>query len=368
MKNQDIMKDLLILNNNTETETNNNIRYSKCEKYSGFINKLTEIIENENIRGTVIAATDDEIIWASGSRSVNRDGAIVTPADTFEIGSVTKTFTACCVMKLAEEGRIDLCDKVISFFPDYTKAGDMTVYDLLHMRSGIADFANEFEAFFDIKNKPADFEQLFWSGKLSDEAFLDDLYKLDLKFTPSSKTEYSNTNYVLLAMIIEKVSGRSYKECIEDMVFSPAGMECSSADTIGDVTSCPEEADGYHLAQHSARGAGDIHSNVLDMLRFDRAYFARKIINSNSIETMLKFDDGYGCGWTTDGYCWWHKEGTPYDKDLVFHSGETLSYVCDNIVFNASGERIYLIMMSPCFTDETSKIVELCKTELMKTV
>ena len=169
-------------------------------------------------------------------------------------------------------------------------------------------------------------------------------------------------------MILEKVSGRPYKECVEEMVFGPAGMEWSSSDTIGDVTSCPEEPDGYHLAQHSARGAGDIHTNVLDMLRFDRAYFAGRIVSSDQIKTMLVFDDGYGCGWTTDGYCWWHKEGDPFDEDLIFHGGETLSYTCDNIVFNASGERVYLIMMSPCFTNETSKIVELCKNELMKVV
>ena len=64
-----------------------------------------------------------------------------------------------------EEGRIDLSDKVNGFFPKHTKAGDMTVYDLLHMRSGIVDFANEFEVFFDTKNKDAEFEKYFWSGK-----------------------------------------------------------------------------------------------------------------------------------------------------------------------------------------------------------
>ena len=337
-----------------------NIWYSTKQGYAGFSDRMKDIVSREDIRGTVLIASDEDIIWASGTRSKDISGNVVSPVTTYEIGSVTKTFTACCIFRLIEEGKLRLSDRVMSFFPGYTKAVGMTVYDLLHMRSGIADFANEFDVFFDMEHKDKSFETDFWAGKVSDEVLLENMYRLDLRFAPASKTEYSNTNYVLLAMIIEKLTGKTYKECMEAM-FDELGMTSSSAVAVGDVTSIPEETDGYHLAQHSARGAGDIHTNVLDMLRFDRAYFSDKVVSHKSVETMLTLDDGYGCGWTSDGFCWWHNEGEPYDTDMVFHGGETLSYTCDNIVFNVKTHRLYVILMSPCFKDNGRKIIGLCR-------
>lgn len=153
-----------------------------------------------------------------------------------------------------------------------------------------------------------------------------------------------------------------------DALFKPLCMDSSSAAAVGDVTSVPEQEEGYHKAQRRARGAGDIHSTVLDMLRFDRAYFAGKIVSKSSMETMMKLEGGYGCGWMAEGFCWWKENGEPEGSDLIFHSGSTLSYICDNIVLNVSGERVYLIMMSPCFTDATQKVVEVCKEYLCPTI
>ncbi len=355
---KDIYSELAALNNGADMAHTDNIWHSLRDEYTAFIDRMKEIVSTGDIRGTVLVADDDGIIWVSGTRSVNIEGDIVSPLDTFEIGSVTKTFTASVIFRLVEEGRLSLTDRVRDFFPDYDKAGDMTVYDLLHMRSGICDFANEFETFFDMRNKNASFEKAFWADETDDSVFLEHLYRLELKFPPASATEYSNTNYVLLAMIIENITGRSYKQCVEDMIFTPLGMTASSSVSTGDVTSVPEEADGYHMAQHTVRGAGDIHSNVFDMLRFDRAYFAGKVVSDASMHTMLTFDSGYGCGWTTDGFCWWNEDG--HDADMVFHGGETLSYDCDNIVYRVKGHRVYLIMMNPCFTDKTRSIAELC--------
>ena len=162
-------------------------------------------------------------------------------------------------------------------------------------------------------------------------------------------------------MIIEKLTGISYAEYIAETIFKPLGMSSSSAVTFGDVTSVPEQKEGYHKAQKRARGAGDIHSTVLDMLKFDRAYFAGKIVNNSSMKAMMNLVEGYGCGWMGEGFCWWKENGEPKDSDLIFHSGSTLSYICDNIVFNVLAKRVYLIMMSPCFTDTTGTIIELCK-------
>lgn len=341
-----------------------NMWHSKKAEYAGFVQKLKDVMNSEDIRGAVLVATDDDIIWASGTRSKDINGETVSPLTVFEIGSVTKTFTASLMFRLIEEGKLGLTDKVTDYFPKYSKARDMTVYDLLHMQSGIVDFADEFDTFFDTANKDEAFAQSFWNDEMSDEVFLEHLYKLDLRSTPSSETAYSNTNYVLLAMIAEKLTGKSYKENIEEIFFGPLGMSSSSAVSVGDVTSVPEQEEGCHTAQRRARGAGDIHSTVLDMLRFDRAYFAGKLVDRSSMETMMKLEGGYGCGWMAEGFCWWSENGEPGDSDIVFHSGSTLSYICDNIVLGVSGKRVYLIMMSPCFTDTTKKVIELCKEYL----
>lgn len=341
-----------------------NMWHSKKAEYAELVQKLTVVVNAEDIRGTVLVATDDDIIWASGTRSKDINGETVSPLTVFEIGSVTKTFTASLVFKLIEEGKLSLADKVTDFFPEYAQAENMTVFDLLHMKSGIVDFSDEFETFFDMKNKDEAFAESFWNDEMSDEVFLEALYKLELKFPHSSDTAYSNTNYVLLALIIEKLTGKSYKEYIEETIFKPLSMDSSSAVSVGDVTSVPEQEEGYHKAQRRARGAGDIHSTVIDMLKFDRAYFAGKIVNSNSMETMMKLEGGYGCGWMAEGFCWWRENGEPKGSDLIFHSGSTLSYICDNIVIGVSGKRVYLIMMSPCFTDATRSIIELCKEYL----
>ena len=338
--------------------------YNPKAEYAELVQKLTDVVNAEDIRGAVLVATDDDIIWASGTRSKDINGETVSPLTVFEIGSVTKTFTASLMFRLIEEGKLGLSDKVTDYFPEYSKARDMTVYDLLHMQSGIVDFADEFDTFFDTANKDEAFAQSFWNDEMSDEVFLEHLYKLDLRSTPSSDTAYSNTNYVLLAMITEKLTGRPYAEYIAETIFKPLGMSSSSAVSFGDVTSVPEQEEGYHKAQRRARGAGDIHSTVLDMLRFDRAYFAGKIVGNDSMATMMKLEGGYGCGWMAEGFCWWKENGEPKDSDLVFHSGSTLSYICDNIVLNVSGKRVYLIMMSPCFTDATKKVIELCREYL----
>ncbi|MBQ5418385.1 MAG: beta-lactamase family protein [Oscillospiraceae bacterium] len=340
------------------------IWYSPKAEYAGLVQKLTDVVNAEDIRGAVLVATDDDIIWASGTRSKDINGETVSPLTVFEIGSVTKTFTASLVFRLVEEGKLSLADRVTDYFPEYAKAEDMTVYDLLHMQSGILDFADEFEKFFDMRNKDKAFEQSFRNDEMSDGVFLENLYKLDLKFTPSSDTAYSNTNYVLLAMIIERLTGKTYKEYIEETIFEPLGMSSSSAVSVGDVTSVPEQEEGYHKAQRRARGAGDIHSTVIDMLKFDRAYFAEKIVSKDSMAAMMKLDGGYGCGWMSEGFCWWQENGEPKGSDLIFHSGSTLSYICDNIVFGVSGKRVYLIMMSPCFTDATKPIIGSCKKYL----
>jgi CubicO group peptidase (beta-lactamase class C family) len=253
--------------------------------------------------------------------------------------------TAVCVFKFIDEGILCLEDKVTKYFPEYAKAGDMTIFDLLHMRSGILDFANDAETFFGSE----ELVEALDDGKITDEIFLECLYRLDLTFVPGAKMNCCNTNYVLLAMILEKITGKAYKEIVLETIFDPVGMTASSATTFGDVTSVPESKAGYMKELIAARGAGDIHSNALDLLRFDRAFFnGQSIVSPAAKAGILNFVDNYGCGW----------EKSTRHEDLVTHDGGTNSYFCMNIVFHASADRKYLIMLTCCNEDDEEETDE----------
>ncbi|MBR6045704.1 MAG: serine hydrolase [Ruminococcus sp.] len=324
------------------------IWHSGKAEYAELIGKLTDFVKTENIRGTLLLATDNDIIWASGSRAKDIHGDTVSPLTTYEIGSVTKSFTAALIMKLNEEGRLSIWDHVTKYFPKYEKAGDMRIFNLLHMNSGIVDYHNQPELFFG-----SDFEAINkpnWETDLDDEVFLEYLYKCDTLFENGTIFAYSNTNYKLLALIIEQVTGRPYRDVTEDTLFSPLGMEHSSSVTFGDVTSSPEN--GYMEEIRTARGVGDIHSNVIDLLTFDRALFAAQIADQASLDEMFSFYP-YGCGWIGV------KRFPGGDCDMIFHDGTTGSYQCANYVFCKPGQtRYYLIFMSPCRSDEVDEIFE----------
>ena len=322
------------------------IWHSGKAEYAELIGKLTDFVKTENIRGTVLIATDSDIIWASGSRSKDIDGEIVSPLTTYEIGSVTKSFTATLIMKLDEEGKLSIWDNVTKYFPKYEKAGDMRIFNLLHMSSGIANFSNDPDNKFFGKNE--DIRKSFWNGTMPEDDFLEYLYKCDLNFVPGTNFEYSNTNYRVLAIILEMVTGRTYKELMYDTFFTPLGMAATSAGTLGDVTSVPET--GIYIPEvFTTKGCGDIHSNVLDLLKFDRAFFAGEFVDEEALNTMFQFYP-YGCGWF--GY----KRFPGGDYDLICHGGATISYRTQNYVFCKPGQpRAYLLFMSPCMSDENDE-------------
>ena len=134
---------------------NGNIYINEKKEYEKIVSYLLGEVEKSNFRGSLIVATDDEVIFASGTHLLDIDGNEVTPETVYEIGSLTKSFVAVCTMKLVEEGTLSLDDTLGKFFPQYTncpnyeKTSKVKIYDLLHMRSGLPDYLNAPELFFD---------------------------------------------------------------------------------------------------------------------------------------------------------------------------------------------------------------------------
>lgn len=331
---------------------NGNILVSEDAAYEKMVKWLLYAVEKTDFRGSLIVATDDSILFASGSRLPDTDGSEVTPFTTYEIGSLTKSFTAVCIMKLVQEGHLSPKDPLSKFFPEYSSfpafenVGSIRVEDLLHMRSGLPDYMNAPDQFFgmDLVTEILDGRSPY--GALNDETFVNQLLALVeedepfLKYLfscgsvrePDTEYAYSNTNYRLLAIILEKVTGKPYEEYVRETVFTPCGMTGTSA-MSSETVSASLNAKGWHFLNAAVKGAGDIFSSAVDLLKYDRALFGGFLLEEKTMQDLLTPLDGYACGWFVQG-------------DTVSHTGGTPGFSTYDLVIERNGKRLYIIMLS----------------------
>src|SRR5258708_18223955 len=135
------------------------------------------------------------------------------PEMRYSIGSISKQFTAAAILLLAEEGKLSLDDKVSKFVPGLTRGNEVTIRQLLSHTSGYQDFW------------PQDYVPPLMLKSISAAAILDMWAKKPLDFDPGTKWQYSNTNYVIAGLIVEKASGKSLLQFLRERVFKPLGME-----------------------------------------------------------------------------------------------------------------------------------------------
>ena len=284
------------------------------EKYS----ELTSLYGDMVLTGTMAVATDDDTIYLYAENETERDGKTIASQDTtFDMASVSKTFTAVCVLQLMEQGKISFDDTLDKYFPEYETGKKIKVYNLVHMNSGIPDYCNNPDLFWNISGADAANAKLsdIYLDKVTDEDFLAALYQAPLSFEPGSQYEYSNSNYHILAMIIEKASGMKYCDYVKENIFDKCGMTKTTSMGKGDMTYKAEGFDellqygfcdenGYPACPNNCRGDGGIHSCVTDMIAFDRALFGGKLLKKESMEILLKDEGGYCCGLMkeSDGY------------------------------------------------------------------
>lgn len=268
--------------------------------------------------GTMAVATDKDIVYLYAEEDKEKDGSTLTSQDTiFDMASVSKTFTAVAILQLAEKKKLSTDDTLDKYFPEYETGKKITIYNLLHMTSGIPDYCNNPDPFWNISGADAANKKLseIYLDKTTDEEFLQALYKAPLGFEPGTQYEYSNSNYHILAFIIEKVSGMKYCDYVKKNIFDKCGMKKTTSMASGDMTYQPVgfeelarygfcDKDGYPACPNNCRGDGGIHSCLTDMVAFDRALFGGKLLNKTSMEILLKEESGYCCGLMkqTEGY------------------------------------------------------------------
>ncbi|MBZ5584270.1 MAG: beta-lactamase family protein, partial [Acidobacteriia bacterium] len=207
-----------------------------------------------------------------------------TARTRYAVGSISKQFTAAALLLLQEEGKLSLDDKVSQYFPDLTRAGEITLRQLLSHTSGYEDYA------------PQDYIIPAWTKATTPQQILDGWARKPLNFDPGARWQYSNTNYVLAASIFEKVSGQKLVAFLRDRIFGPLDMQSAGAWNPGGE----EEARAYTrfalgpprpVAREAAGwyfGAGELAMTPSDLARWDIAFLQKKILSAKSYEEFTR--------------------------------------------------------------------------------
>jgi len=254
----------------------------------------------------VLVARNGKILFQHGYGLANLEHRVpVTPETKFRIGSITKQFTASAILKLREQGKLELDDKLSKFIPDFPRGDEVTIHHLLTHTSGIHSYTSK-QGFLETVPLFIEAEDLI-------QSFKNDPYDFD----PGKKWSYNNSGYFLLGYIVEKVSGRSYEDFLRANFFDPLGMTNTGVHHGREVLA--HEAQGYayeggtikkalNWDMSRAGGAGSLYSTVGDLYRWNEAVFNRKVLSEASLNTAFTpvktaenqnetIEEGYGYGW-----------------------------------------------------------------------
>ena len=316
------------------------------EKYQD----LLGLYSKKKCKGCLVVATDEDVIFLYAEDAAEKDGQTLVSQNTvFDIASCSKVYTAVSILQLQEKGKLDINDTLDKYFPEYEAGKDITIYNLLHMNSGIPDYLNESELFFGLEGEALnDRMRDLYHDNISDEEFLQTMYAAPVMYPAGAVMTYSNTNYKLLAYIIEKVSGMKYCDYLQKYIFKPCGMKNSYAMRVDKYTYVPVDfkdqlefgavdEHGYSMSPNSERGDGGICTCLTDFLAFDRALFGGKLLKEDSMDILLKNDKGYCCGLMPDN-------NTGYS-----HTGGGFTARTHNTIINSEKYgHIYFISMEHC--------------------
>lgn len=262
------------------------------------------------------------------------DDKPVTPDTRFLLASLTKPFTALAVMMLVDQGDLSYEQRLSEFFPqfrDYARA--ISVRHLLWHMAGLRSY----DDLFDLEGKVGNLDARSICSPPSkyeptSADTLDMLARHSRLFPAGEKYDYSNSGYLVLGQIIEKVSGQSYPEFIEQRILAPAGMTQSSV-PVARWREVPERAMSYKRGDKDGEfddidytpinklyGADGIYSTADDLLRFDAALYTRKLVKQSTLDETFRqgvlndgFHTDYGFGWVIE-------------QDYVWHNGEFLGF------------------------------------------
>jgi CubicO group peptidase (beta-lactamase class C family) len=260
-----------------------------------------QVREANRVGLSVVIVKDGQVALAKGYGKRSLEDARPVEADTiFAIGSVSKQFTCACILLLAEDGKLSVNDSVAKYYPQLTRAKDITLLDLMNHVSGYPDYY------------PLDFVDRRMQRPIAEDELIRQYAGGKLDFEPGSKYSYSNTGFILLGRIVERVSGESLGAFLARRIFKPLGMERTVYEPD---LSDPRLAKGYTTFALSAAesvapegkgwlcGAGGIYSTPTDLAKWNLALMNGQVLKPESFAILTaprKLTGGriseYGCG------------------------------------------------------------------------
>ncbi|SDS40008.1 serine hydrolase [Winogradskyella sediminis] len=318
--------------------------FSFSQSYESKIDSIVSLQYSANEPGiTILVAKDGKAIYKKALGKSNLELNIPIEVNSvFQIGSITKQFTAVSILMLAEQGKLNIEDKIGKYIPEYIEVGrDITIHHLLNHTSGI-------------KNKTPLSEKNYTSRMDRSPKELITYFKDEpLAFMPGEKFKYSNAGYILLGQIIETISKQSYGQFIQENIFDKIGMTSSYCGDMKQVI--PNRSTGYIIKQNEfvksdymnlslAYSAGAILSTTEDLLKWQNALLQNTLLKESSIKqamtpTLLnsgkKIPYGYGFRFSRLG-----------NSPVVAHTGSTKGFT--SIALFLPQENMYITVLTNC--------------------
>jgi len=269
---------------------------------------LSDVYKPGQPGAAVLVKKQGKVILRKGYGLANLELNVpVEPDMIFRLGSITKQFTAVAVLMLAEEGKLTLQDEITKFLPDYPTQGKKIIVEhLLTHTSGIKSYT-DLPEWLPLQRKDMSVSEII------------DLSKdKPMEFAPGERWEYCNSGYILLGAIIEKVSGKTYADFLQERIFGPLGLKSSCYDSTSRVI--PRRVPGYskgnagfenapYLSMSQPYAAGSLASSADDLATWTESLLSGKLIKREMLErafTSYKLkdglDSGYGYGWQISTY------------------------------------------------------------------
>ena len=265
---------------------------------------------------------------------------------SFDLASVSKEFTAGAILLLQQDGKLSVNDSLAKYFPTLPNAGAITLQELLHHSSGLVEY-NTFGGNPDFSGAYA---QFMADGQTNYQPIVDTLGTYPLDFPPGSQFEYSNTNYLLLGMIVARVSGEPLGDFLKQRIFGPLGMKQTSQGyppaPVTDLALGYRSTPGvdYRIFQWNLQwlaGPGGLTSTVGDVEKWDEAVRRPGIFTQRTLTQMFSpgpFPQSYGT--YADGWFIATLQGHPY----VWHDGAVGGFVTMNATFPQDGLDIIILV------------------------
>jgi D-alanyl-D-alanine carboxypeptidase len=308
---------------------------------------LNSLAASNKLMGSLAVSRAGQVVYSHAFGQAQIAPAVAaTPATRYRVGSITKVFTGVLIFQLIEEKKLTLDTKLATFFPQVPNAGAITIDQLLNHHSGLHSFTSD-PAFASYMTQPK-----------TQAEMLAIIEKTTPDFAPGTKAAYSNTNFVLLGYIVEKLTNMPYAQALQKRIVAKAGLKNTYYG--GKISPARQEAYSYTRAsagwQPEAEsdmsipgGAGAIVSTPTDLTGFLEALFGGKLLAPASLGAMQDVRDGYGRALFAAPYdgkkFYWHNGGIdgfrsnmaylPTDKLAVALCTNGGSYTTDDVIIGA---------------------------------